>query len=110
MGVRLGDGCRVLSKGPCSGVEVDIGNYNCSVDAWVMELGGVDLILGVAWLKTLGDVVHNWDNITMQFYNKGKLVEFRGRGCKIERNLSFRSLVGTKMPGIQKLNCSEALK
>ncbi|KAJ1388293.1 Retrotransposon gag domain [Sesbania bispinosa] len=50
-----GDGCRVLAKGPCSGVEVVIGNYHCSVDAWVMELGGVDLILGVVWLKTLGD-------------------------------------------------------
>ncbi|KAJ1441694.1 Aspartic peptidase domain superfamily, partial [Sesbania bispinosa] len=110
MGVRLGDGCRVLAKGPCPRVEVVMGNYYCSVDAWVMELGGVDLILRVAWLKTLGDVVHNWDNMTMQFYNEGKLVEFRGHGCKIERNLSFRSLVGTKMDGIQKLNYSKALK
>ncbi|KAJ1376273.1 hypothetical protein SESBI_50110 [Sesbania bispinosa] len=147
-GARLGDGCKVLAKGPCTSVEVVTGNYHCCVDAWVMELGGVtvgDVVHN--WdnmtmqfnnegklVEFKGDVVHNWDNMTMQFnnegklmefkgdvlhnwehmtmqfYNEGKLVEFKGFGRKVERNLSFRSLVGTKMAGIQKLICLKALK
>ncbi|KAF2285211.1 hypothetical protein GH714_039024 [Hevea brasiliensis] len=45
-------------KGPmgvCHDVKINLGNLEISVDCYVFPLGGVDLILGVAWLATLGE-------------------------------------------------------
>lgn len=44
----------------------------------VFELGGVDLILGVSWLATLGDIKANWQSLTMQFQTKQGPVEIKG--------------------------------
>lgn len=48
-------------------VKVKMGDYVCIIDALVFELGGVDLVLGVSWLATLGEVQVNWKTLTMQF-------------------------------------------
>lgn len=33
----------------------------------MFPLGGVDIILGIAWLATLGEVIHNYVELTMSF-------------------------------------------
>lgn len=38
----------------------------------------VDLILGVAWLATLGEVKVNWKSQTMKFVQQGQVVEVKG--------------------------------
>ncbi|KAJ1377475.1 Aspartic peptidase domain superfamily [Sesbania bispinosa] len=59
LGIRLGDGSRAFTKGICLNLEVSMGKYTCTIDAWVLDMGGLDLILGVSWLKTLRDVTRN---------------------------------------------------
>lgn len=57
MGVRLGDGHRIFTKGRCSGIQLRLNDSEFSIDAYVMELRGMDIILGVVWLETLGKVI-----------------------------------------------------
>lgn len=38
----------------------------------------MDLILGVAWLATLGDVKVNWKTLTLNFSLQGKKLQIRG--------------------------------
>ncbi|MCI35387.1 pentatricopeptide repeat-containing protein, partial [Trifolium medium] len=52
--IKLGNGHRVLCKGICEGVQIDLGPEIFEVDALVLELGGLDVVLGVSWLSTLG--------------------------------------------------------
>ncbi|MCI22424.1 peptidase aspartic active site, partial [Trifolium medium] len=52
--IKLGDGHRVLSNGVCKGVHMQMGELETVIDALVLELGGMDMVLGVAWLSTLG--------------------------------------------------------
>nr|GMD47359.1 peroxidase 64 [Ipomoea batatas] len=66
-GVRLGDGRRAESDGKYSQLHVDLGPIAMPIDCFVFPLGGVDLILGIAWLETLGDVKANWAKLTMEF-------------------------------------------
>jgi len=59
------------------------------VDVYVLELGGLDLILGVAWLKGLGKVVMDWEEMTMDFIYHGEPKHLRGLNCElgiIQRN------------------------
>ncbi|KAH6822519.1 hypothetical protein C2S53_008996 [Perilla frutescens var. hirtella] len=49
-----------------------------SVDCYGIPLGGVDLILGVSWLASSGDVTANWQQMTMTFVKDGTRVSLRG--------------------------------
>jgi hypothetical protein len=40
MGVRLGDGHRIMTFGKCEGVKLEIGNVHVTVEAYVLGLGG----------------------------------------------------------------------
>ncbi|PNY02722.1 retrotransposon-related protein [Trifolium pratense] len=55
--IKLGDGHKVVSKGVCEGVALMLGEMKVVVDALVLDLGGLDVILGVSWLSTLGKVM-----------------------------------------------------
>ena len=44
----------------------------------LLELGGIDVILGVAWLAKLGDVRLNWKNLSMSFMDQGRMIYIRG--------------------------------
>lgn len=48
-------------------MEVDFGVCQFQIEGFLIELDGVDLILGVDWLRTLGVVVVNWDKMNMKF-------------------------------------------
>ncbi|MCH79746.1 enzymatic polyprotein [Trifolium medium] len=44
--IKLGDGHKVLTRGLCEGVKMKVGELEIVVDAWVLELGGMDMVLG----------------------------------------------------------------
>ena len=69
-GVRLGDGNKKNAQGCCEQMEVQLGQMTMTEKFFLFDLGGVDVILGVAWLEKLGDVKVNWKSLTMQFKHK----------------------------------------
>lgn len=77
-GVYLGDGCRVPCTGIFRNLRVNLGVCNLAIDACLFELGGVDLILRVDWLRTLGEVRVNWSKMEMKFFQNTREVMLRG--------------------------------
>jgi len=69
--VRLGDGNRKSTQGCCKNLKVQLGPYMMEGDFFLFDLGGVDLILGVAWLATLGEIKANWQTLSMSFIHQG---------------------------------------
>jgi predicted aspartyl protease len=57
--IKLGDGSRVQAKGACQGMEIEIGGVQIEINAQLFDLGGVDVVLGVEWMSTLGDTIMN---------------------------------------------------
>jgi len=51
-------------------------------DFWVhfhvLPLCGVDLVLGVEWLKSLGSVLMNYNKLNMKFHHVGRVMELKG--------------------------------
>lgn len=45
-----------------------------SIYAHVLDLGAIDLILGVTWLRSLGQVLMDWRMMSMSFLWQGKRV------------------------------------
>ena len=58
--IRLGDGPRVRVQQKCEHIDIKFGDFSCILEALVFGLGNLDMVLEIDWLKTLGEVVHNW--------------------------------------------------
>lgn len=120
----MGDGHRVNTQAKCTGLTLQLGEFDIVLDAFVLKLGGVDVILGVEWLKTLGKVVMDWEHMTMEFQKEGQNVLIQakadfpvmmGKNKDRERGLrdfcgQFRCKQGLRMRlviclGSNKLNC-----
>lgn len=67
MTIRLGDGFQTSTRGRCVELEVELNEFKIKCSPHLFELGGPDLVLGVEWLKTLGDTIVNWNKHTMSF-------------------------------------------
>ncbi|XP_057429427.1 uncharacterized protein LOC130722640 [Lotus japonicus] len=80
--IRLGDEHRVVTQGVCKGIKARLGKIEVVIDALVLELGGLDMVLGVSWLSTLGKVVMDWKLLTMQFVHGNQVVKLQGLGGK----------------------------
>lgn len=61
----------------------------------MFALGGVDIILGVAWLVTLGDVRVNWETMSMSFAWKGRNVSLKGDPTLCWSPVGLRALTKT---------------
>ena len=66
----MGDGNKKNAQGCCEQMKVQLGQMTITEKFFLFDLGGVDVILGVAWLEKLGDVKVNWKSLTMQFKHK----------------------------------------
>lgn len=51
-----------------------MGEFLLNIDCYIFPLGGVDIILRVAWLQTLGEVKANWGTLQMSFYHQNKQI------------------------------------
>ncbi|GAU17045.1 hypothetical protein TSUD_105440 [Trifolium subterraneum] len=75
--IKLGDGHKVLTQGVCEELKMKLGEMELVVDVFVLELGGMDMVLGVAWLSTLGKVIRDWRSMTMQFSYNNKIIKLQ---------------------------------
>ena len=58
-------------------MDIVLGDFSGQLNALVFDLGNLDLVLGIDWLKTLGEVVHNWKEQSMQFKHGSHWIELK---------------------------------
>lgn len=68
-------------------------------DFYPLELGSIDLILGIKWLRTLGDTLVNWRELTMSFVAEEKKVTLKGEPGLTRAETSLQALV-RDLPGV----------
>ena len=81
-------------------------------DFVTVELGNVDIILGMAWHRTLGDCNVNYDEQTMSFNHNGRWETLRGEPALAGTKLSLKSLLPTttttQLPGLPEASSAAA--
>lgn len=55
-----------------------VGSFPVTIDFFLFPLGGVDFILGIVWLQTLGEVRVNWAIMQMTLDHGGKSITLTG--------------------------------
>jgi hypothetical protein len=65
--VKVANSERVTSGGVCRAAEMDIGSEHFNTNFYVLPLDGFDVVLGVQWLRTLGPILWDFDDLKMTF-------------------------------------------
>ncbi|XP_052733941.1 uncharacterized protein LOC108321488 [Vigna angularis] len=76
--VCLGDGQRKETQGCCKGLSVALEGAEVREDFYIFDLGGVDVVLGVAWLAKLGEIRVDWKKMTLKYGSADAEVVIRG--------------------------------
>lgn len=76
--VLVGNGEELQCSTICPNVCIILGTHKFWVDLFVVPLRGVELVLGVEWLKSLGPVLTDYNCLSMTFIKEGQVVELQG--------------------------------
>ncbi|XP_043807599.1 uncharacterized protein LOC110608432 isoform X2 [Manihot esculenta] len=91
--VKVANGEQLHSPGLCKGAPIELGNSVFTVDLFVLQLTGFDLVFGVNWLATLGPILWDFNSMWMSFFVNGKQVALTGIDSKSETNSSLTAML-----------------
>jgi hypothetical protein len=59
-------------------IKLSMGEYNLASPMYVVPIGGVNVVLGIQWLRTLGTISINYNELFMRFELEGIQYGFKG--------------------------------
>lgn len=78
LNILLGIGVIVQGHGVCRGISFTIQGWTFVTNFIILDLGQVDVILGVQWLSTLEDCKVNWKTHQLSFCYQGQQMTLMG--------------------------------
>ncbi|VFQ72131.1 unnamed protein product [Cuscuta campestris] len=76
--VYVGNGDSLCCTQQCRNVALELQGTTFTVDLYVLQIHGHDVVLGVQWLRGLGRVLHDYEKVTMEFAWGEQTVTLRG--------------------------------
>jgi hypothetical protein len=70
---------RSMKCGGCfENVRLKIGDYHLKSHMFAIDMGSCDIVLDAVWLRTLGPILMDFKELTMQFDQEGQQYKFQG--------------------------------
>lgn len=76
--VQVADGNKMKSEGLCENLPISVQRVQFHMDFFLLPVEGCDAIFGTQWLKRLGPIIWEFNELWMGFLWEGKTVELRG--------------------------------
>ena len=73
--VMVANGGTINFSGKCHNIKLTMGKYVLNSPMLSIPMGGVDVVLGVQWLQSLGTIAFNFQELFLKFFSEGKEVE-----------------------------------
>ncbi|GJT81002.1 reverse transcriptase [Tanacetum coccineum] len=78
LAVTVANGNNLVTTSECKDFKWQFDNTTFTTDVMLLPLGGCEMVLGIQWLATLGDIKCNFKELRMEFKYGGKKVQLRG--------------------------------
>ncbi|GJX36874.1 reverse transcriptase [Tanacetum coccineum] len=78
MQVSVANGQKMISTSICHDLQWSLQNEVFTSDVILLPLGGCEMVLGIQWLATLGDMQCNFKKLIMKFNHKRRQIVLRG--------------------------------
>lgn len=72
--VLVGNGQSMTADGLIKKLTIQVQGYELHVPVYLLPAAGADLVLGTAWLATLGPHVADYAGLCIKFYHEGKFI------------------------------------
>ena len=92
-GVVMGTGKVEKSRGICRGLILLLPGVQVVENFLPLDLGSIDVILGIKWLQTLGEMKVNWKLLTMEFRVNSQVVVLRGDSSLSKTFVSLKTMI-----------------
>jgi hypothetical protein len=86
------NGGSIKCGGRCENVRLQIGHYHLKSHMFPIEMGECDIVLGVEWLRTLGPILMDFKELTMQFQEEGQTYHFQGLTASSHEIICFHHM------------------
>jgi len=90
--VLVGNGHSLIAEGIVRHLDVLIQGHRLKLSAYLLPITGADLVLGAAWLATLGPHISDYNTLTLKFYLDNKFVTFHGETLPTTSPAQFHHL------------------
>ena len=87
--------------GKCNKINLTMGGYVMNIPMISIPMGGVDVVLGIQWLQSLGTVDFNFQELFMKFSLEWKEIELRGITGKPSKVISSNGMTKLLKKGHQ---------
>lgn len=91
--VELGSGDRVRNQGVCKKVIFDVQGNRFQQNFFLMDLGGTDMVLGMDWLASLGDIEANFRNLVLKWGTGADRIILRGDPALCKGTVSLKTII-----------------
>jgi hypothetical protein len=76
--IMIANGGSMKCGGHCENVCLQIGDYHLKSHMFAIDMGGCDIVMGANWIRTLGPILMDFKDLTMQFDQEGHQYKFQG--------------------------------
>ena len=76
--VQIADGGTMKCEGHYENVKLQMGDYQLKTHMFAIHMGGCDIVLGVEWLRTLGPITMDFQELYMSFKQNNSTHTLRG--------------------------------
>jgi hypothetical protein len=107
--VMIANGGTINYSEKCHSINLNMGEYFLDSPMISSQMGGVDVVLGVQWLQSLGIMAFDFQNIFMRFSSNGKEIELigiQGKPFKVIISNSMEKLLKKGHQGVISQLCS----
>lgn len=76
--VQIADGGTMKCEGRCENFKLQMGDYQLKTHMFFIHMGGCDFVLGAEWLRTLGPITMDFQELYMSFKQNNYTHTLRG--------------------------------
>jgi hypothetical protein len=90
--IMIANGSSMKCGGRFENVRHQIGDYHLKSHMFAIDMGGLDILLGADWLRTLVPILMDFKELTMQFDQEGHQHKFQGITVDSPEIISFHRM------------------
>ncbi|OMP09787.1 Retroviral aspartyl protease [Corchorus olitorius] len=78
--IEVGNGETLKCSGRISDLNIELQQHQFTLDLFLLDIHGAEVVLGIQWLSQLGPIVMDFSGLTMTFLHGSELVTLSGIG------------------------------
>ena len=82
IGVHIADGSKLWSEGSCPEIKFLIQGGQFFTQAYILPIGGCDVVLGIQWLRGLGPILWDFKSLKMEIRQGDQKILIKGMGTE----------------------------